>query len=101
MRLMHWDDVDLETGWWTIPAEVAKNGLAHRVPLSAPAQDVLRALQEETGSTSWVFPSPRRRGKPFINIRKSAVFPRSSIMLSLASPASTTAIPTMPKSARL
>jgi integrase len=73
MRLMHWDDVDLETGWWTIPADVAKNGLAHRVPLSAPAQDVLRALQETTGSISWVFPSPWRRGTHFINIRKSAI----------------------------
>jgi integrase len=29
---MRWDQVS--NGWWTIPAEVAKNGLAHRVPLS-------------------------------------------------------------------
>jgi integrase len=73
LRLMHWNDTDLETGWWTIPANIAKNGLAHRVPLSASAQDILQSLQAATGSTSWVFPSPRRQGNPFINIRKSAL----------------------------
>ena len=73
LRLMHWKDFDLETGWWTIPADVAKNGLAHRVPLNAPVQEILMKLQSTTGSTSWVFPSPRHRDKHFINIRKSAV----------------------------
>jgi hypothetical protein len=29
---MRWRDIDGE--WWTIPAEFAKNGLSHRVPLS-------------------------------------------------------------------
>ena len=28
---MRWDEIS--DGWWTIPAEVAKNGRAHRVPL--------------------------------------------------------------------
>jgi len=31
---MRWPDVDLEAGWWTIPAARSKNKLAHRVPLS-------------------------------------------------------------------
>jgi hypothetical protein len=30
---MRWQDIDGE--WWTIPAEIAKNGRSHRVPLSA------------------------------------------------------------------
>ena len=72
MRRMHWDEIDMASGWWTIPAEIAKNGLAHRVPLSTPAQSVLQALQEETGSTSWVFPSPRRRNKHVVNVQDSA-----------------------------
>ena len=38
---MRWADVDLQTGVWTIPAEQAKNGRAHRVPLTTPALDVL------------------------------------------------------------
>ena len=40
VRTMRWADIDLETGWWTIPASIAKNGLAHRVPLSPAAQDI-------------------------------------------------------------
>lgn len=41
---MRWKDVDLESGWWTIPAERSKNKLAHRVPLNATAIKLLQAL---------------------------------------------------------
>jgi integrase len=37
-----WDEMDLTSGWWTIPAARSKNGLAHRVPLSPKALDVLK-----------------------------------------------------------
>ncbi len=39
---MRWDDLDMEGGWWTIPPERSKNRLAHRVPLSTQALDVLK-----------------------------------------------------------
>jgi integrase len=39
---MRWRDVDLKSGWWTIPATVAKNKLAHRVPLSQTVQSLLK-----------------------------------------------------------
>lgn len=42
---MRWRDVDLEGAWWTIPAERSKNGLAHRVPLTAAAVKILKALR--------------------------------------------------------
>lgn len=42
---MRWQDVDLENGWWTIPAPSSKNKLPHRVPLSAPALEILTALR--------------------------------------------------------
>jgi integrase len=71
VRVMRWDDVDLETGWWTIPAQVAKNGLAHRVPLSHAAHDLLRALRA-TASSPWVFPSPRLAQRPVKNVHKPA-----------------------------
>ena len=58
LRTMAWADVDVETGWWTIPAERAKNGLAHRVPLSPQALAVLNALPRQEGSP-WVFPTTR------------------------------------------
>ena len=30
---MTWAELDLDGGWWIIPAERAKNNIAHRVPL--------------------------------------------------------------------
>jgi integrase len=57
---MQWDQVD--GIWWTIPPEVAKNGLAHRVPLSAQAKAVLDEIQNHSGGSQWVFPSPREDG---------------------------------------
>ena len=41
---MRWENVDLTAGWWTIPSERAKNGLAHRVPLNEIAKEILSAL---------------------------------------------------------
>jgi integrase len=54
-----WADFDLHEGWWTIPAEKAKNGLPQRVPLSAVAMDLLETAKTLSGNSPWVFPSPR------------------------------------------
>ncbi len=51
------DEFDLKGGWWTIPAEKAKNGMTHRVPLSPLAQ---RLVRESEGP--YLFPSPRGAG---------------------------------------
>ena len=69
LRLMQWTDVDLHSAWWTIPAEQAKNGLSHRVPLSPTAKTILENLQKVTGESRWVFPSPMRSG-PLVEIKK-------------------------------
>jgi integrase len=72
VRLMTWDEVDLNSRWWTIPAERSKNTFAHRVALSEP---VIRILNEQprrpptaTAATEkeWVFPSTsgKNRGRP-------------------------------------
>lgn len=45
---MRWQDVDLDGGWWTIPAERSKNGLPHRVPLTPMAVEIIQALKAET-----------------------------------------------------
>ncbi len=39
---MRWADLDLRTGWWTIPGEISKNQDAHRVPLTALAVTLRR-----------------------------------------------------------
>ena len=56
---MGWTQIDGD--WWTIPPHVAKNGLAHRVPLSDQSMGVLEATRPLSGEI-WVFPSPRGDG---------------------------------------
>jgi integrase len=72
LRIMRWEDVDLDTGWWTIPSSDAKNRLAHRVPLSRPAARILGSLRCMTGESSWVFPSAQT-DKPRTTIQKALV----------------------------
>jgi len=54
-----WEDIDMVTGWWTIPAERAKNGLPHRVPLSRQAISLLYEARSLAKDSPWVFPSPK------------------------------------------
>jgi integrase len=79
VHAMRWKDVDGE--WWTIPAEVAKNGLGHRVPLSPQAMRVLERVRKVTGEldrkadrkqSEWVFPHPKRREDHIYECQKLA-----------------------------
>ena len=45
---------------WVIPAAKAKNGLAHRVPLSPLAVTLLGEAKKIAGKSRWVFPSSKR-----------------------------------------
>jgi integrase len=45
---MDWSEIDLEAKTWTLPAERAKNGEAHIVPLTGMAIDQLKALCPKT-----------------------------------------------------
>jgi integrase len=40
---MTWDEIAPDLSTWTIPASRTKNGLAHVVPLSPPAQDIVKS----------------------------------------------------------
>ena len=42
---LRWADLDLDGAWWTIPGESSKNGLPHRVPLTAAVLKILRGLR--------------------------------------------------------
>jgi integrase len=44
------DEMDLTTGWWTIPGARSKNGLDHRVPLSPQALRILKELRRTAAS---------------------------------------------------
>jgi integrase len=71
---MQWAELDLNAGWWSIPAERTKNRLAHRVPLGPQALAILITLKAETQKASspsvFVFRSARHLGQPLLNIHK-------------------------------
>lgn len=50
---------DLDGDWWTIPGEIAKNGLAHRVPFSPQVLAILEEIRPFNEHSRWIFPSPR------------------------------------------
>jgi integrase len=67
-----WEELDLSTGWWTIPAKqtklrlthnvqdgLAKNKLPHRVFLAPMAVELLQRVKALSGDSPWLFPSPR------------------------------------------
>jgi integrase len=60
---MRWQDVDLDAGWWTIPATVSKNRLAHRVPLAPTALALLKGLQPKDEDQRVGFVLTGARGK--------------------------------------
>lgn len=63
-----WQEIDLATGIWTIPAKRMKAGREHRVPLSAQARSMLEALRpQECSGGDLVFPG-QRTGKLLSNM---------------------------------
>lgn len=65
---MRWSELDLAEGWWTLPAERAKNGLSHRVPLGPQALATLRE-RRPLARTEFVFPGGQP-GLSFSNPQK-------------------------------
>ena len=60
-----WSEINFEDRVWTIPAHKAKNGLAHRVPLTDLALDILGRLHELAAGSKYCLPS-RIGDKPVI-----------------------------------
>jgi integrase len=61
-----WDEIDLETLIWTIPASRMKPGREHRVPLCASAVALLNALSRVAGNDH-LFPRSRPK-RPLSNM---------------------------------
>lgn len=61
-----WDEIDLDKGVWTIPAERMKARRKHRVPLSIVALNILAALPHLEGKP-YLFPGSRF-GRPLSNM---------------------------------
>ena len=62
-RLATWDEVDVETGMWRVPASRMKSGAEHRVALSDAALAVLETVRPLRDRSGLVFPSPTRPGR--------------------------------------
>ncbi len=60
VRFATWDEIDFAAKLWTVPAERMKAGNAHKVPLSDPAIELLRALPRVKGS-KFIFPGNKGR----------------------------------------
>lgn len=73
-----WDEVDLETGVWTIPPERMKAGAEHRVPLSAPALALLRKLVKVRRG-EYVFPGHADEKRPLSNMSMAMVLRRMDV----------------------
>ena len=58
-RAMPWGEVDLDAKVWAVPAERMKAGVAHRVPLSRRAVEILKAQRDLHPDAALVFPAPR------------------------------------------
>jgi integrase len=64
-----WDELDLDNGWWTIPADRAKNGLAHGVPLESQALEILQDIRKEANDPVLVFRGGKH-GQAIANLQK-------------------------------
>jgi len=70
-----WDEIDLEVGIWTVPAERMKMSREHRVPLTGEAVDLLKGLPRFEGS-EFVFPAVK--GGQISDMTISAVMRRQA-----------------------
>lgn len=73
-----WGEIDLEAKVWTVPAARMKAGREHRVPLSAPALVVLRAVAElrrVDSPDAFVFPGGQP-DRPLSNMAMTMVLRR-------------------------
>jgi integrase len=61
-----WDELDLETGLWTIPGSRMKAGLPHEVPLPSQALAIVKDLPRIAGNP-FMFPGRSGR-KPIVNV---------------------------------
>jgi len=76
LRQAEWSEISLETAEWNIPAERMKMKVAHLVPLSRQAVEILKELQMITGRSQYVFPCQRSFARPMSNNAVNAALRR-------------------------
>lgn len=72
--LARWEEFDLKSAVWIIPAERMKMKRIHRVPLSRQAVEIIRAQREDTPKACpLVFPSPITGGPMSIDTPRTMI----------------------------
>jgi len=61
-----WNEINMESALWTIPAERMKAERQHFIPLSEQVIQLLSKLPRSDNS-DWIFPSPRKKGEILSN----------------------------------
>lgn len=69
-----WDEIDLDSAIWIIPADRMKMGKEHRVPMTSRAVELLKTLQA-TSHGQYVFPGAKE-GKSLSNMAMAEVLKR-------------------------
>ena len=77
-RLATWDEIDMETATWTVPASRMKAGREHRVPLSGRALEILNEARAIADGSGLIFPGTRT-GKPLSDMTLSKLMPNLSL----------------------
>ena len=74
-----WDEINFDAELWTVPGQRMKAEREHRVPLSAPALDLLRARRAAHGNEELVFGSDLRPSRQLSDMTLSAVMRRMNL----------------------
>jgi integrase len=70
-----WQEIDLKSKVWIVPAERIKGGKEHRVPLSARVLAILEEMKDLRRDGDFVFPGGKR-GRPLSNSAMLALLER-------------------------
>ena len=71
-----WEEIDLDTKLWTIPAERMKAKREHIVPLSPQALDILEVMKPISAHREYIFPSRNDPKQPMNSQTANAAIKR-------------------------
>jgi integrase len=78
---MRWENINGTA--WTVPADIAKNGVANEVPLSMLAAGILDRIRERGQDVDgWVFPATNDSGNPVSGFSKAKAHLDKALLVS-------------------
>lgn len=71
VKLMRWQDINMNDMVWILPGEFTKNSKPHTVPVTKMMLEVIELQSHNRFISEWVFPSRDNPKKPVRNIQKA------------------------------